>query len=155
MSVAPSVVAEALYEKESFPEEPKEAIAPKPEELAQFKQQVAEWIKIDDQIRKLSIATRERRTHQRALGKKIQEFMILHKYDNLDLNRHGIIHSNIKQVTQPVKLNEIKTKIEELDSNTALTKEQLKEKFFNAERPTVRKQSLSRKIPKVSMHLDL
>lgn len=160
ISRANSVINEELYDKASFPientssqsEDP--SVKPISDEFAQFKQQVGEWIKIDDQIRKLSVALRERRTHQRALGKKIQEFMINHKYDNLD-TRHGLIQSNVKEVAQPIKLTDVRTKIEELNDNEQLTKEQIIERFFEGERPTVKKQSLSRKIPKVSMHLDL
>ena len=156
ISKATSVINEELYDKNSFPNEQSDEPVNKPstEDFAQFKQQVAEWIKIDDQIRKLSIALRERRTHQRALGKKIQDFMIKHKYDNLD-TKHGLIQSNVKEVLQPIKLTDVRSKIEELDENEKLSKEQIIERFFEAERPTVKKQSLNRKIPKVSMHLDL
>ena len=153
---ANSVINEELYDKTSFPNENNNEPINKPsnEDFDQFKQQVAEWIKIDDQIRKLSIALRERRTHQKALGKKIQEFMIKNKYDNLD-TKHGVIQSNVKEVLQQIKLTDIRSKIEELDETEKLSKEQIIERFFEAERPTVKKQSLHRKIPKVSMHLDL
>jgi hypothetical protein len=153
---ATSVINEELYDKMSFPDDDNKStiIKPTEENFGQFKQQVSEWIKIDDQIRKLSIALRERRTHQRALGKKIQEFMINHNYDNLD-TRQGVIQSNVKEVAVPIKLTEVRTKIEELDDNVSLTKEQIIERFFEIERPMVKKQSLLRKIPKVSIHLDL
>jgi len=145
-----------LYEKESFPEENIEDLIPEPSEneIAQFKQQISEWIKIDDQIRKLSIALRERRTHQKALGKKVQEFMIQHKYSNID-TKHGVIKSNCLDVQLPIKLTEVRTKVEELDDSVKLSKKEIIEKFFEGERPTVKKQSLLRKVPKVSMHLDL
>ena len=153
---ASSVINEDLYDKMSFPDEDntKNVIKPSDEDFGQFKQQVSEWIKIDDQIRKLSIALRERRTHQRAMGKKIQEFMINHNYDNLD-TRQGLIQSNVREVAVPIKLTDVRTKIEELEENESLTKEQIIERFFEIERPTVKKQSLLRKIPKVSIHLDL
>jgi seryl-tRNA synthetase len=160
ISRANSVINEELYDKSSFPTRNndeggnEEVVRPSEDDFAQFKQQVAEWIKIDDQIRKLSIAIRERKTHQRALGKKVQEFMVKNKYDNLD-TKHGVIKSNVKEVAQPIKLAEVRTKIEELDDDTPLTKKELMEKLFEAERPVITKQSLLRKIPKVSMHLDL
>lgn len=155
ISKATSVINEELYDKDTFPnEETSNIIKPSEEDFSRFKQQVAEWIKIDDQIRKLSIALRERRTHQRALGRKIQEFMIKHNYDNLD-TRHGVIQSNVKEVLQPLKLTDVRSKVEALNEDEKLTKEQIIERFFEAERPTVKKQSLLRKIPKVSMHLDL
>jgi len=147
---------EPLYDKESFPEEEVDKLIPEPNEddINSFKQQVAEWIKLDDQIRKLSIAIRERKTHQRAMGKKIQDFMVAHKYDNLN-TQQGIIKSNVKDVPLPVKLTEIRHKIEELDEEEKLTKAQIIERFFEGERPKVKKKTLLRKIPKVSMHLDL
>lgn len=146
----------ALYEKTSFPEEIEEGLIPEPSEgeIEQFKQQVSEWIKIDDQIRKLSIALRERRTHQKALGKKVQEFMIQHKYSNID-TKHGLIKSNCIDTPVPVKLTEVRTKVDQLDDSVKLSKKEIIEKFFEGERPTVKKQSLLRKVPKVSMHLDL
>jgi hypothetical protein len=145
-----------LYDKSSFPEESVEELIPEPseDEISQFKQQISEWIKIDEQIRKLSIALRERKTHQRALGKKVQEFMIQHKYTNID-TKLGIIKSNVVDVPVPVKLTDVRTKVDALDENVKLTKKEIIEKFFQGERPTVKKQSLTRKVPKVSMHLDL
>jgi len=149
---------EPLYDEKSFEDREKEMrdLLPPPseEDITNFKQQVSEWIKLDEQTKKLAIAIRERKTHQRALGKKIQDFMISHKYDNLN-TQNGVIKSNVKDVVQPIKLSEIRNKIEELDENQKLTKAEIIEKFFDAERPKVKKQSLLRKVPKVSMHLDL
>ena len=147
---------EPLYDKESFSEEEVNTLIPPPNEddINNFKQQVSEWIKLDEQTRKLAIAIRERKTHQRALGKKIQDFMVTHKYDNLN-TQHGLIKSNVKDVSLPIKLTEIRNKIEELDEEEKLTKAEIIQRFFEVERPTVKKQSLQRKVPKVSMHLDL
>ena len=41
---------------------------PTEEELADFKNKMAEWLKMDEQINKLSIAIRERRKLQNALS---------------------------------------------------------------------------------------
>ena len=141
ISRANSVINEELYDKSSFPSRNDgggndEVVRPSEDDFAQFKQQVAEWIKIDDQIRKLSIAIRERKTHQRALGKKVQEFMVKNKYDNLD-TKHGVIKSNVKEVAQPIKLAEVRTKIEELDDDTPLTKIELMDKLFETERTVI------------------
>ena len=40
---------------------------PTPEELETFKNLVNDWFKYDDQIRKLSIAMKERKNYQRVL----------------------------------------------------------------------------------------
>ena len=129
---------------------------PSEEDTESFKGQVAEWLKLDDQIRKLNIAIRERRIHQRVLSGKVQQFMIKYKYDNLNTNQ-GIIKSNVREVKQPLKLNDVKSKLEDIlsnDSGTLNFKEAIM-KIFEDERPTVTKQSLHRRIPKVCMSLEL
>lgn len=133
---------------------------PKPtdDETAMFKQQVAEWLKLDDQIRKLNIAVKERRTHQRALTTKVQEFMIKYGYDNLNTNQ-GVIKSNVRNVKQPLKLVDVRSKIDELSATVDVSLQEplrkIVEDIFEAERPTVMKQSLQRRIPKISMSLEL
>jgi len=138
-----------LYEPASFPsdtQEVHEIVAN--EDMEMFKQQVAEWIKLDDQIRKLNVAIRERKVHQRALGTKIQSFMMAHNYDNLNTGQ-GRIRSKVRTVQQPLRATDIKKKLEELGE------QHLIEKIFESERATVTKQSLTRIIPKVSLSLDL
>ena len=133
-----------------------EQSVPTTEETELFKGQVAEWLKLDDQIRKLNLAIRERRIHQRVLSGRVQQFMIKYKYDNLNTNQ-GIIKSNVREVKQPLKLNDVKSKLEDILSNDMATvnfKEAIM-KIFEDERPTVTKQSLHRRIPKVSMSLEL
>lgn len=136
------------------------APTPKPsdEETVMFKQQVAEWLKLDDQVRKLNIAIKERRTHQKALTTKVQQFMIKYGYDNLNTNQ-GVIKSNVRTVRQPLKLGDVRCKIDELyatvDQSLQAPLRKIVEDIFEAERPTVTKQSLNRRIPKVSMSLEL
>lgn len=125
--------------------------APTDEELQHFRQQVSEWMKLDDSIRKLSVAVRERKIHQQALGIKIQEFMIKFKYDNLN-TQTGRIKSNVRQVKQPLRLADIREKILNL---RGLSGEELVAKIFDEERPTTEKRSLRRVIPKVSLSLDI
>ncbi len=125
--------------------------APTDEELQHFRQQVSEWMKLDDSIRKLSVAVRERKIHQQALGIKIQEFMIKFKYDNLN-TQTGRIKSNVRQVKQPLRLADIREKILSL---RGLSGEELVAKIFDEERPTTEKRSLRRVIPKVSLSLDI
>ena len=135
-----------------------DALKPTDEETENFKQQVSEWIKLDDQTRKLVCAIKERRTHQRVLSKKIQEFMIKFGYDNLKTTQ-GIIKSNVRNVKQPITVNTIRSKLEEMLGDEEKIKggdyKTLVTSIFEAERPTVIKQSLTRRIPKVSMSLDI
>ncbi len=49
---------------------------PTREELDTFKNLVNEWFKLDDMIRKLAVALKERKNHQRALNNKIEELCL-------------------------------------------------------------------------------
>lgn len=130
---------------------------PTDEEMSEFKAQVAEWVKIDDQIKKLRVATRERIVHQRALGGKVQEFMKEFKYDNLN-TAQGRIRNNVREVKAPLKVGDIKTKLYELLEQEEGFSEELVNRIhtiFNASRAVTKKESLCRDIPKVSQQLDL
>jgi hypothetical protein len=146
-----SLTTDILYDPDSF--DASEPFAPPTEEdLSTFKQQVSEWTKIDDQVKKLSIAIRERRIHQRALSTKIQEFMIKYGYDNLT-TQAGCIKSSVRQVKQPLKLSDIRSKILELHN---LSGEELVAMIFSDENRSVcEKRSLRRIMPKVSMNIDI
>lgn len=139
-----------LYDATTFPEERE---PPSEEAMELFKQQVAEWLRIDDTVRKLSVAIRERRVHQRALADKIKVFMNKYGYDNLN-TQAGRIRASTRTVKQPLKVNDIKTKLLEL-GDQALTPEEIVARIFDAERPTMVKQSLRRIVPRVSLALDL
>lgn len=143
-------MTDALYDPHSF-EEAVDVSQPSDEEFEMFKQQMSQWLKLDDQVRKLSIAIRERRTQQRALAEKIQEFMIKFKYDDVNTTV-GRVKSNVRQAKVPLKIGDIREKIVEMRH---LSGDELVEAIFAAERPIVEKRSLRRIIPKVSMSLDL
>ena len=140
---------ELLYEDDD--EEDVNLPTPSEEELDMFRQRVAEWTKIDDMIRKLSNAIRERKVHQKAVTQKIEDFMAKYGYDNLN-TQQGRIQHKVRQVKQPLKLTNVRTMILE---NTGLSGEELVKKIFEAERPTEERKSLRRIIPKVSMSLDI
>jgi len=148
MSVADS---EPLFERVTPVAAAGAAAPPSPEELQDFRQQVDEWIKLDEQIKKLNVAIRERRTKQRSLAAIVQQFMAKHGYDNLSTN-HGRIVSTVRVVKVPVKPAEIKARLLQLQGPAA---QPLLQQLFEDDRPTVQKSSLRRVIPKVSMHLDL
>lgn len=122
---------------------------PNSEELENFKNIVSEWFKYDDQIRKLVIAIKERKNHQKFLNTKIQEFMFEYKYNDLN-TQHGRIKSKSREVKVPIKITDIKDKIIQYKD---LSGEELLNQIFNDERPKVVKQSISRIIPKVSLTL--
>ncbi|NBP66977.1 MAG: hypothetical protein EBU66_20315 [Bacteroidetes bacterium] len=118
------------------------------EELQDFKNKVNEWVKIDEQIRKLQIAIKERRVHKRVLGTQIQEFMTKNGYDNLNTHQ-GIIKSNIKEVQIPVRMPEVKLKLATICEEKAEFKDVF-DKIFNSDRQVVTKSTLRRIVPKVN-----
>lgn len=147
-----SDVSEPLVRSTCVAREDRSFAQPTPEELEVFKAQVSEWLKLDDQVRKLAVAVRERRVHQRALASNIQSFMIKYGYDNLN-TQHGRICAVVRQVRQPLRLTDIRTKILEYQG---LTGEQLIDRIFQDQsRPSVQQTSLRRIMPKVSMHLEI
>lgn len=128
-----------------------EPVGPKPtaEELEEFKHQVAQWIHLDDQVRKLVVALKERKRTMNALNPIIQSFMLKYNYDDLS-TQSGKIRTSKRTVKAPIKLSQVKTKLLELESGEELVK-----KIFDEDRPAVEKTSLRRIIPKVSLSLDI
>lgn len=125
---------------------------PTKEELDTFKNLVGEWFKYDDIIRKLEVALKERKTLQRALNNKIEDFMFTYKYNDLN-TQNGRIRATIKTVHKPINIKEIKTIME---NHKDLTCTELFTLIFNKEdRPTTTKKVIKRVIPKVSLSLDI
>jgi hypothetical protein len=121
---------------------------PSSEELDTLKTLVGEWFKFDDQIRKLQIAIKERKVHQKALNNKIEKFMFDYKYKDLN-TQHGRIKANERKVKIPVKMSEIKQKILEFKD---LSGEDLLNEIFS-DRPTVIKKNIKRVIPQVNLQI--
>ena len=118
---------------------------PSKEELETFKNLVAEWFKYDDVIRKLVVALKERKTLQKALNSKIEDFMFRYKYQDLN-TQNGRIKATLKETHKPINLKEIR---EILEQNKELKGTELLEKIFNKEdRPLITKKSIKRIIKK-------
>jgi len=127
-------------------------IEPTKEELDTFKNLVTEWFKYDDMIRKLVIALKERKTFQRALNNKIEEFMFKYKYNDLN-TQNGRLKASVKTTHKPINIKEIKSIIE---SNKDLSGEELLNKIFNKDdRPVMTKKVIKRIQPKVSLSLEI
>ena len=125
---------------------------PTEEELNEFKSNVVEWFNIDNTIRKLNIALKERKVYQKKLNNTIQDFMFNYKYNDLN-TQNGRLKSNIKTIPKPINIKEIKDKIVEYKDLSGV---ELLDKIFNMEeRPLIEKKIIKRVIPKVSMSLDL
>ncbi len=127
-------------------------IEPSKEELDTFKNLVTEWFKMDDMIRKLVIALKERKTFQRALNNKIEEFMFKYKYNDLN-TQNGRLKASVKTTHKPINIKEIRNIIE---TNMNLTGEELLNKIFNKDdRPVMTKKVIKRIQPKVSLSLEI
>jgi len=125
---------------------------PTKEELDTFKNLVNEWFKLDDMIRKLAVALKERKNHQRALNNKIEDFMFKYKYNDLN-TQNGRLKATVKTQHKPVNIKEIKSILE---NNKDLNGQELLEKIFNKDdRPITTKKVIKRIIPKVSLSLDI
>jgi hypothetical protein len=129
---------------------------PSTEELSDFKAQVAEWVKIDDQVKRLRVATRERLVHQKALGLRIQEFMKKFNYDDLH-TQQGRIKNSVREVKAPLKITDVKTQLYTIMDEHKFNDETVKKihDIFDRDRPLVKKEGLKRDTPKVSLQLDL
>lgn len=130
----------------------KTANEPTGEEMDTFKNLVADWFKYDDQVRKLKIAIRERKTMQQVLNNKIEEFMFKYNYNDLN-TQNGRLKTNVRNVYKPINIKDVRDII---NNNKHLTGEELLAKIFNKEeREFIVKKSIRRIIPKVSMSLDI
>jgi hypothetical protein len=130
----------------------KTANEPTTEEMDTFKNLVADWFKYDDQVRKLKIAIRERKTMQQVLNNKIEEFMFKYNYNDLN-TQNGRLKTNVRNVYKPINIKDVRDII---NNNKHLTGEELLAKIFNKEeREIIVKKSIRRIIPKVSMSLDI
>jgi len=125
---------------------------PSKDELDTFKNLVNEWFKYDDVIRKLVVALKERKTLQKALNSKIEDFMFKYNYNDLN-TQNGRIKATKRETHKPINLKEIKDIIE---NNKDLKGDELLAKIFNKEdRPLIMKKTIKRIIPKVSLSLDI
>jgi len=125
---------------------------PTTDEMEVFKTWVTDWFKIDDAIRKLKIAIRERKTLQNVLNNKIEDFMFKYNYNDLN-TQNGRLKTNVRNIHKPINIKDVRDII---NNNKHLSGEELLEKIFNKDdRPIIQKKGIKRVIPKVSMSLDI
>jgi len=122
---------------------------PTEDELQDFKNKMAEWLKMDEQITKLSIAIRERRRLQNALSGYIKDFMFKFNYNDVSIN-NAKVKARQRETLVPLKVNDIKAKLLE---HKDLKGEELIDKIFdNREKKVVN--TVKRVVPKIK-HLEL
>jgi hypothetical protein len=123
---------------------------PTQEELTDFKGKLSEWTKLDEQLVKLNIAVKERKTHKKALEEGIQTFMTKYGYTDITIASGKIKHT-VRTVKQPIKLTEI---IKLLEASKDLRCEDLLKQIKERERPSTEKHTIRRYTPPITMNLD-
>lgn len=127
--------------------------APTEEDLDGFKENVLAWISLDDQMKKLKLAAKERKKAMNVLSKSIKEFMMRHEIDDIKTSQ-GKIQFIRKEVKKPVSLNELKETLESV-SETKVYGKELLDRVFSAVRPVVLKEVLKRSTPRNTINLNL
>tara|TARA_Y100000361_G_C11016804_1_gene267324 strand:+ start:71 stop:568 length:498 start_codon:yes stop_codon:yes gene_type:complete len=109
--------------------------------LEEFKDNVKQWLELDNQLKRLAAASKERRKKKTDINLKILEFM--GKFNIEDLNtKDGIIRYRKTYVKEPLSQKTIKTKLEELFKDDQENFDKI-EKIFT-DREKVEKTSLRR-----------
>ena len=109
--------------------------------LEEFKTHVKDWLELDNQLKRLAAAAKERRKKKNDINLKILEFM--GRFNIEDLNtKEGIIRYRKTYVKEPLSQKTIKTKLEELFKDDLDTFEKVQKIF--TEREKIEKASLRR-----------
>tara|TARA_Y100000591_G_C21790203_1_gene676129 strand:- start:854 stop:1348 length:495 start_codon:yes stop_codon:yes gene_type:complete len=109
--------------------------------LEEFKNDVKQWLDLDNQLKRLAAASKERRKKKNDINLKILDFM--HRFNIEDLNtKDGIIRYRKTFVKEPLSQKTIKTKLIEMFKDDQSTMEKV-EKIFT-DREKVEKTSLRR-----------
>ena len=109
--------------------------------LDEFKSNVKQWLELDNQLKRLAAASKERRKKKDEINRSILEFMS--KFNIEDLNtKDGIIRYRKTFVKEPLSQKTIKNKLEELFKDDQENFEKI-EKIFT-DREKIEKMSLRR-----------
>lgn len=115
---------------------------PTPAVLEEFKTQVRTWIDLDNTIKKLQQALRERRDLKKRLTEKLVAFMA--RYNIEDLNtREGKLRFKVALVKPSLSQKAIQERMVKLFSE-AQSGEDLSRRIFQDERPAIERASLRR-----------
>jgi len=109
--------------------------------LEEFKNNVQSWMDLDNQLKRLEAASKQRKTKKKELNEKILDFMA--KYNIEDLNtKQGVIRYKKVFVKEPLSQKIIKERLSDLFRDDQTNYEKI-EKIFT-DRGKVEKQSLRR-----------
>jgi hypothetical protein len=147
-----SVEEEASDEEEESVEEeasdeggamPDDSMRFGPYTLEDFKADVRTWIELDDSIKTLQSAIRERRQEKVQLTKRVMEFMDRHDIEDLNTKR-GRIRYKTNVVRAPLSQSAIKERISTFFGGDASTAAMLTRTLFEDGREPVERSSLRR-----------
>lgn len=125
---------------------------PPDEELEQFRHQVREYCKLDEQVRKLRVALSERRRHMAALSRSMSTFMQTYDIQYANTAGMGRIASTIRRVKAPLRLSDVRERLRALPDG--VRGDDLVKAVFEAERPVTERASVRRIVPRARV-LDL
>jgi hypothetical protein len=109
--------------------------------LEEFKDNVKQWLELDNQLKRLAAAAKERRKKKNDINLKILEFM--GKFNIEDLNtKDGIIRYKKTFIKEPLSQKTIKTKLEEIFKDDQENFEKIAKIFTDREK--IEKTSLRR-----------
>ena len=112
-------------------------------ELEEFKNHVRIWMEIDNSIRKMQSAIKERNQAKAVLSKNVLSFMA--RFNIEDLNtKEGVLRYRVTQVKSPISQSTIKNKLLE-NYDPKLSADELSRKIFDdSGRQITEKHSLRR-----------
>ena len=118
--------------------------------MEEFKNQVRSWIELDNAVRKLQHAMRERNVAKKQLTEKILRFMAKYNIEDLNAKDGSRLRYRVTASKKVVKPTEIKERLNEYFGKYDNVKE-LTEKIFSPPENKVQKVSLSRHGAKVAI----
>jgi competence transcription factor ComK len=101
--------------------------------LDEFKNQVKMWVEIDNNIRKLKQAARERNVVKKQLTEKILMFMAKYNIEDLNTRDGSRLRYKVSSVKEPLTANKIKERLEKNIGNIN-SLDDLNEKVFTAKK---------------------
>lgn len=119
----------------------REIHVPTQQEMDEFKNYVKAYIEVDNAVKKLQGAIRERNGLKKQISQKITQFMSKFNIEDLNTN-DGKLKYRVSKVKVPVRPKEAKVKLLEYFS-TETSAEELAKKVFESD-STVEKHSLRR-----------
>lgn len=125
---------------------------PKPtaEALEAFKGQLDEWVRAEEELRKLAIARRECVLKMKKLGASVEAFMTTYGFEHINRKDGSKIKYRVREVKRPITLQAVKLQLMTLDEDDfkQCTPTELLERLFNRDnRETVVRTSLRRFVP--------